>query len=197
MGPETSTQVVSDVLTVPNLLSVLRLVLVPVFLVLVVRREDGWAVVTLVVSGVTDFLDGALARRWHQVSRLGQVLDPVADRLFILTTVLGLALRGAIPWWLLLVIVLRDALLSLTIPVLAAHDYGPLPVHYLGKAATLNLLFSFPLLLLGAGDGAVAAVARPVGWAFAGWGVALYWWAAWLYFKQVRELVAPARARGV
>jgi cardiolipin synthase len=186
-----SQQQVSDrVLTVPNALSVLRLALVPVFFWLILTRRDGLAIAVLTVSGITDYLDGALARRWGQISRLGQLLDPFADRLYILSTLLGLAWREIIPWWLVAALVARDALMTLTIPVLARHGYGPLPVHLLGKAATFNLLYAFPLLLLAEVGGTVGDVVRPVAWAFAWWGLILYWYAAWLYLRQLRQVIA-------
>jgi cardiolipin synthase len=187
--------VTDRILTIPNVLSLLRLVLVPVFAWLILSELDGLALTVLAVSGVTDYLDGALARRWGQVSRIGQLLDPFADRLYVLSTLLGLAWREVIPWWLVALIVGRDVLLSLTLPVLARHGYGPPPVHFLGKAATLNLLYAFPLLLLADGDSLAAHVAEPVAWAFAWWGTALYWWAGWLYLQQVRQMIsAPSRA---
>lgn len=176
-------------LTVPNLLSLLRLVLLPVFCLLILRERDGAALVVLVVSGATDYFDGMLARRWNQVSRVGQLLDPLADRLYILCTLTGLAARGAIGWWLVGLLVGRDLAVSMTVPVLARRGYGPLPVHLLGKAATFSLLYAFPLLLLADGDGDPSLVARPFAWAFVGWGVALYWWAGWLYVRQTARLV--------
>lgn len=181
----------SRVMTVPNALSGLRLLGVPLFLWLVLGPQaDGWALVVLAVSGVSDWLDGQLARRWGQVSRLGQVLDPAADRLYILATLVGLALRDIIPWWWVPLLVSRDVLLGLLLPVLRHYGYGPLPVHFLGKAATFNLLYAFPLLLLGGGQSLFAAAAKTVGWAFAIWGTALYWWAGALYVWQVSRLVA-------
>jgi len=178
-----------QVVNVPNALSLLRLLLVPVFFWLILTRHDGWALVVLMVSGITDYLDGDLARRWGQVSRVGQLLDPVADRLYILATLLGLAWRDVVPWWLVALVVGRDVLLAFTIPVLARHGYGPLPVHFLGKAATFCLLYAFPLLLFAQLDGPLATVALVLGWAFAWWGIGLYWWAGWLYVRQVREVV--------
>ena len=192
-APGREPAVVDTVWTIPNLLSILRLVLVPVFAWLILSAHDGWALVVLMASGISDYLDGRLARSWGQVSRLGQLLDPFADRLYILSTLLGLAYREIVPWWLVGLIVVRDVLLSGTIPVLARHGYGPLPVHFLGKAATLNLLYAFPLLLLAEGDSTAAHVAQPVAWAFAWWGTALYWWAGWLYVRQVRQVVAAER----
>ncbi len=190
-------QQVSDrVLTVPNALSVLRLALVPLFFWLILARHDAWAIAVLAVSGVTDYLDGWIARHWGQVSRLGQLLDPLADRLYILATLLGLAWRDVVPWWLVIALVTRDVLLAGTIPVLARHGYGPLPVHLLGKAATFNLLYSFPLLLLAEVLGTAGTVVRPVAWAFAWWGLILYWYTAWLYLVQVRQVVGADRAEG-
>jgi cardiolipin synthase (CMP-forming) len=182
------------VATLPNALSALRLALVPVFFWLVLGHRDGWALGVLAISGFTDYLDGDLARRWNQVSRLGQLLDPVADRLYILATLVGLAWRDVVPWWLLVLVVGRDVLLSFTIPALARYGYGPLPVHFLGKAATFCLLYAFPLLLLAQIGGPVAEPARVLGWAFAWWGAGLYWWAGWLYLRQVRQVLAAARA---
>ena len=187
--------------TLPNLLSMARLAGVPLFLWLVLGPEaDFWALVVLMVSGVTDFADGWLARRLDQTTVLGQILDPVADRLYILAVVVALALRDIIPWWLAVSLPLRDALLWGLVPLLRTRGYSALPVHFLGKAATFNLLYAFPLLLLGDGDGTVATLAQVFGWAFAIWGIALYWWAGVLYTWQVRKLLAtterrPARER--
>jgi cardiolipin synthase len=177
------------VLTVPNALSGLRLLGVPVFLWLVLGpHADGWAVVLLMVSGFTDWLDGYLARRLHQISRVGQLLDPVADRLYIVATLVGLGIRDIVPWWLVVLLLLRDVMLLGTGPTLRRLGLTSLPVHFLGKAATANLLYAFPLLLLGDGEGGWAKLARVVGWAFAIWGTALYWWAGLLYVDQVRRL---------
>jgi cardiolipin synthase len=182
---------VSDrVLTIPNALSFLRLLGVPLFLWLILGpQEDGWAIIVLMISGFTDWADGQIARRMNQTTRLGQLLDPVADRLYILATVLGLAMRDIIPWWLAIALPLRDVLLSLTLPALHRRGYNALPVHFLGKAATFNLLYAFPLLLLGDGEGTLSLLARVFGWAFAIWGTALYYWAGALYLTQLRQLI--------
>jgi cardiolipin synthase len=181
---------------VPNMLSLLRLAGVPVFLWLVLGPEaDGWALVLLMVSGVTDFLDGWLARKLNQTSVLGQILDPVADRLYILAVVVGLALRDVIPWWMAISLPLRDLLMWGLVPFLRTRGYSALPVHFLGKAATFNLLYAFPLLLLGDGDGVVPTLARVFGWAFAFWGIGLYWWAGVLYAWQVRKLLSTTERR--
>ncbi|WP_069386506.1 CDP-alcohol phosphatidyltransferase family protein [Cellulosimicrobium cellulans] len=183
-------QVSSRVLTVPNVISLVRLLLVPVFAVLIVQGEDVWALVVLAVSGASDWVDGVLARRLDQVSRLGQVLDPAADRLFILVTLVGLAWREVVPLWLVVVIVGRDVLLATMLPWLARHGYGPLPVSFAGKAGTFALLYAFPLLLLAEGQGWLGDVAAVTGWAFTWWGVGLYWLAGVQYVVQARALVA-------
>ncbi|HZU59288.1 MAG TPA: CDP-alcohol phosphatidyltransferase family protein [Actinocrinis sp.] len=185
-----------QVWTIPNALSLLRLLGVPLFLWLILQpvfhgpHYDGWAILLLAVSGATDYLDGKIARAFGQVSRIGQLLDPAADRLYILSTLAGLAARQIIPVWLAVLLVARDLLMSIPLAVLRRHGYGPPPVHFLGKAATFNLLYAFPLLLLGDGTGLLHDVAGEVGWAFAIWGTALYYLAAGLYVVQVRRLIA-------
>lgn len=177
------------IVTVPNALSFLRLLGVPVLLYLVLGpHDDRIAFVLLMVSGATDYLDGYLARRLNQVSKIGTLLDPLADRLYIFATVLALAIRGITPVWLIVVLAARDVYLACLLPILKRHGYGPLPVSYLGKAATLNLLYAFPLLLLSSGHDGLATVARPLGWAFTIWGTVLYLLAAGLYTQQLRLL---------
>jgi cardiolipin synthase (CMP-forming) len=203
-GPGAGSTTVADpgdrVLTVPNAISVARLAGVPVFLWLVLGpHADWWAVGLLIAAGVSDWLDGKIARAWNQQSSLGQVLDPAADRLYIAATLAGLAIREIIPWWLVAVLVLRELVLGVALFVLRHYSIGPLQVSFLGKAATLCLLYAFPLLFLGSHAGIAALVARVVGWAFAIWGTALYWWAAALYLVQARQVIAAVRggqARG-
>jgi cardiolipin synthase len=178
------------VLTIPNALSFVRLLLVPVFLWLVLGpKYDEVALAVLMVSGFTDYLDGKLARRLNQTSKIGAILDPVADRFFILAVVIGLGYRDIIPWWLAVILPLRDVFLFSLVPFLRTRGYSSLPVHFLGKAATASLLYAFPLLLLGDATGTVADLANVFGWAFTVWGVALYWWGGILYAFQVRRLM--------
>ncbi|GAA5004029.1 CDP-alcohol phosphatidyltransferase family protein [Actinopolymorpha pittospori] len=191
------------VLTLPNVLSFARLAGVPLFLWLVLGpRADGWAIIVLAVSGFTDWLDGQLARRLHQTSTLGKLLDPFADRLYILAVLFGLAARDVIPIPLAVALPARDVLLAILLLFLRSRGHGPLPVHFLGKAATFCLLYAFPLLFLGEGSGTWASVAQIVGWAFAVWGTGLYWWAGVLYAYQARQLLRgtrtapPAREEG-
>lgn len=179
------------VLTIPNILSFARLLGVPVFLWLLLGpHADGWALAILMVSGFTDWADGVLARKLNQASKLGALLDPVADRLYILATLVGLVLRHVIPWWLAVLIIGRDVVLFATLPVLRRRGLTALPVHYLGKAATFNLLYAFPLLLIGTHDGTLGDIAKPIAWAFTIWGTALYLWAGGLYLVQVKRIAA-------
>lgn len=185
------------IVTWPNALSAVRLAGVPVFLWLVLGPRtpaaDGVAVGILALAGITDWLDGKLARMLNQASRLGQLLDPSADRLYMAATMIGLAVRGIIPWWLLGALVGRELCVALSLVVLRRRTaYGALQVSFVGKAATLCLMYAFPLLFLSAYGGTAAEVVRVFGWAFAIWGAALYWWAALLYISQVRELVKGA-----
>lgn len=177
-------------LTVPNALSALRILLVPVFLVLVLVGEDLAAFIVIVVSSLSDFLDGIIARRFGQITKLGQLLDPAADRLFIFAAVIALAVRDVVPWWVVVVIVGRDVFLAVLGVVLAQHGYGPLPVHHLGKAATFALFYALPILVLGEAFPDLQFVTDPIGWAFTLWGAFLYWWAGLLYLRQTRELTA-------
>lgn len=179
--------------TLPNVLSLIRLALVPVFLVLVIGGYDVSALIVLVVSSVTDYLDGVLARRLNQVTRLGQLLDPAADRLFIFATLIGLAIRGIVPWWLLAAVVLRDVVLLFVGLVLRRHGYGPLPVHHLGKVATFCLLWAFPVLMLGQAFESLAWLGDPIGWGFGLWGAFLYWWAGALYIRETVRLSKKSR----
>ena len=190
-GRLASEPVVSDrVLTLPNLLSVLRLVGVPIFLWAILSEHDVIALVTLMLSGLSDYLDGKIARRFGLESRLGQLLDPFADRLYIATTLLGLAWRDIIPWWLVTALVLREVLLAGVLWRIKRYGQTGLPVHFVGKAATFNLLYAFPLLLLGEGTSTFAQWALPIGWAFAWWGTVLYWVAGAMYIVQARQVVA-------
>ena len=179
-------------LTVPNLLSFLRLALVPVFLWLIVDGYDAWALLVLAVSSLTDFLDGWIARRFNQITRLGQLLDPAADRLYIFAALIGLAWRELVPWWIVVVVVGRDVFLLILGVVLANHGFGPLPVHLLGKVATFCLFYAVPMIMLGQAFPELSWWSQPVGWAFGLWGAYLYWWAGVIYaIETVRVIRLP------
>jgi len=189
-GTGASDEVSERIVTVPNVISFVRLLMVPVVLVLILTGRDVAAVVVLVCSGFSDWVDGVIARRFHQTSRLGRFLDPAADRLFIAVTLIGMAARGLIPWWLVVVIAARDAVVGVLLPFMVRRGYPGFPVHLAGKAGTFALMYAFPLLLLANLDGVVGDVAWVVGWASAWWGVYLYWCAAALYVDQFRQVVA-------
>ena len=189
------------IVTWPNALSAARLAGVPVFLWLVIgprtATTDLIAAGILGLAGITDWLDGKLARMLNQQSRLGQLLDPAADRLYIAATIIALAVRGIMPWWLFGAIAGRELIVGVALLVLQRRTtYGSLQVSFVGKTATLCLMYAFPLLFLGAHSGTAAEVVRVLGWAFAIWGTALYWWAAMLYLTQVRDLVRESGVKG-
>lgn len=174
-------------LTIPNALSVIRLALVPVFLWLLLGpKADGWALGVLVYSGVSDWADGKIARLLNQTSRLGAILDPAADRLYTLATVVAFVLRDIIPLWFALILVGRDLMVAVCIWLLRRAGYGPPEVNYIGKAATFNLMYAMPLLLVAQGGSDFATIARPFAYAFVIWGSALFVWSGLLYLVQTR-----------
>ena len=181
--------------TVPNVISFVRLLGVPLFLYLLIGpHHDGWAVAVLAVGGTTDWMDGYVARRLGQVSRLGELLDPFADRLYILAALIGLTARDVVPWWLAAALLLREAVLGVALLVLRRRGYGPPAVHYVGKTGTFVLLFAFPVMLLAHAVPGVAPVVAPIGWGLAWWALGLYWAAAVLYLAQTAALLrADAR----
>jgi len=186
-----------QVLTLPNLLSLIRLLGVPLFLWLLLGPEaDGWAIVVLALSGVTDWADGKLARALGQSSKLGALLDPAADRLYIVATLVAFVLRDVIPLWVVVVLLGRELVLGVTLLALRRAGWPPLQVHYLGKAATFLLLYAFPMLLLADGDNPAVPVAQPIAYALTVWGAALYVLAGVLYVVQAVGLLAGDRRAG-
>ena len=190
MRPSEPPIVSSRVLTVPNLLSFLRLLLVPVFFVLIISGNTFLALLVLVFSSLSDYLDGVIARRFGQVTRLGQLLDPAADRLFIFAALAGLTISQIVPWWFVAIVVGRDVMLLVIGIVLANHGFGPLPVHHLGKIATFCLYYALPIIMLGVAFPIAQPITVPLGWAFAIWGAFLYWWAGLIYLVETRRVVA-------
>jgi cardiolipin synthase len=175
--------------TIPNVLSGLRLLGVPLFFWLIVGPEnDVLALVILIVSSFTDWLDGFLARKLNQFSRLGELLDPLADRLYVVAALVALYIRELLPIWVVALLLMRDVLMSLTLLYLKRMGVTGLPVHFVGKAATMNLLYALPLILLGTFGGLIGQLAHTFGWAFMIWGIAMYWYAGALYVQQVFEL---------
>jgi len=173
------------VLTVPNVLSVIRLALVPVFLwLLLVEHADAWATGILMFTGASDWADGKIARLMNQSSRLGELLDPAVDRIYMITVPIAFAVRHFVPWWFVLVLIARDAILAATLPALRSRGLTSLPVTYIGKGATFALMSGFPLILLGQFDGLWSRVVLAIGWGFTIWGFALYMWSFVLYMAQ-------------
>ena len=176
--------------TVPNAISALRIVLIVVFAVLLVAHQDAWAIATLAVAGVSDFLDGYLARRWNQVTKLGRILDPTADRMLTIAVVLGLGIRGIIPWWLVSVLLARDVVVGIALLYGRSRGAESPQVTLVGKWATGLLYFFLPLAYL-------ADVAfddwpwlHTVAIAGATFCAVLYWAAGIGYIKDVRQRAA-------
>ena len=171
-------------LTLPNLLTFLRALGIPIFLFFIWNEDYPLAVLTLMIAGATDYFDGKLARALKQESRLGELLDPAVDRLYIATVLVAMFLSGAIPLWLLLTIVLRDLVLGILLVFMKRLKIPPFKVTYLGKAATFNLLYALPMLLLTySSSPEVSSVAFVFGWAFTGWGIGLYLWTGAQYAR--------------
>ena len=182
------------ILTIPNLVTVVRLLGVPLFLwLLLVRRADGWATAVLAIGGTSDWVDGFLARRLGQVSRIGELLDPLADRLYIIATLLALSVRDVIPWWFTGALLIREATLAVLLLVLRRNGYGPPPVHYVGKAGTFLLLIALPMLLLAHASASASHWAYPMGWGIGWWGLVLYYVAGLFYVVQAAGAVREAR----
>jgi len=178
------------VLTVPNVLSAIRLLLIPVFIyVLLVAHANAWAVAILMFSGISDWADGKIARLLNQSSRLGVLLDPAVDRLYMVTVPITMAASGIVPWWFVITLLIRDGLLAATLPSLRSRGLTALPVTYVGKAATFALMSGFPLVLLGQWHALWSRVVGACGWGFLIWGLYMYLWAFVLYIVQMTLVV--------
>lgn len=189
--PDEAGQARDRVLTVPNVLSAVRLVLVPVFLwLLLVVHANGWAVAVLMFSGFSDWADGKIARLVdNQSSRLGELLDPAVDRIYMITVPIAMGLHGSLPWWIVSTLIGRDAVLAATLPLLRSRGLTALPVTYIGKAATFALMSGLPLILLGQWDATWSRVVLAIGWGFLIWGLLMYLWSGLLYLIQVGMVV--------
>jgi cardiolipin synthase len=165
----------SSFISVPNALTFLRFLGIPLFIYLTLTlKADGWAIVVLAIGGATDYFDGKIARAWNQTSRFGDLADPAIDRLYIMAILVVFLIREIIPIWMILVIVGRDIVLAVITLVMNRKGIAPLSVTYLGKAATFNLMYAFPFILLAESEGVVGTIAFVLGWSFAIWGIALY-----------------------
>lgn len=175
----------SSLLSIPNLLTFLRGLGVPFFIATGLSGDhDYLALMILAVGGATDYLDGKLARAWGQESRFGELADPAIDRLYIVAVLLVLMIREAIPGWVVVLLIGRDLLLGVLTLFLNSRGIPPLKVTYVGKAATFNLLYAFPFLLLALQTWWLGDVAFVLGWSFAVWGIALYLFTGFTYLRE-------------
>ena len=182
------------IITIPNAISAVRLLALPVLVWLILSHSNGWALTLLIIAGVSDYLDGYIARATGQVSRIGELLDPIADRLYIACTLIAMAIVNVIPWWLVAALVLRDLIVGMFLLALRRRGTTGLPVTFLGKTATFLLLWGFPFLLGSATDWSIAPVAQVVGWALVLWGTFLYWWVGLDYVRAIRTRLRAAIA---
>lgn len=191
-----SEPVVSDrILTIPNLVSFVRLLGIPVFWwALLVDDNVPLAAWLLFGIGWTDWIDGYLARRLNQVSKLGKVLDPVADRLLIASSLIGGLIAGVLPVWFGWGLIAREAVVGVMALYLALKGAGTIEVRWLGKAATFALYGAIPAFYLAAAD--VAPILMlPVAWVLGIFGLGLYWWVAVLYVGDSRAKLAALESR--
>ena len=195
------TEVSSRIYTLANLVSVIRLMAIPVFLYLVVQDQLLPAFILLVAAVLTDFVDGMIARSMNEITKLGPFLDPFADRLFIAATVIALAIQDVVPWWLVVAVMLRDALLGIGGLVMSRYGHATLPVKWWGKVATFGMLFVLPLFLLAAMveeylSVQVASVLVMVAWPIAIVAIVLYWVVGFSYlFDAIRLAKEATRER--
>ncbi len=192
--PASTAEPSNRVWTIPNIISMLRIVLIVAFAVLLARHADGWAIIALVAAGVSDFLDGYLARRWNQVTALGRILDPAADRLLTLAVVIGLGLRGIIPWWLVAALLARDAVVGIALLVGRRRGVASPQVTFIGKTATFGLYWFLPLSYL--------AYGHSEAWHAVGiWGsvasACLYWYAGLGYVADVARRSGTVAGTGM
>ncbi|MFU0547862.1 CDP-alcohol phosphatidyltransferase family protein [Gardnerella pickettii] len=187
---EYSPEALNRVLTVPNVISFLRICSIPYLAVLIAQHKMWPALIVLAIAALSDCIDGYIARTFNQVSKLGQILDPIADRLLIVCSTLALAFAKIIPWWALALVVLRDAIMAILIVILAQYDYGPLPVNFMGKTGTALLMVTIVLFMI-----VFAIAAEPMLILYAAaiacaiWGITLYWFAGILYCIQAYKLL--------
>jgi cardiolipin synthase len=189
-----SSSVSSRVWTLPNAISFARIAMIPVFCAWIVDPDrTALGIVTFGVVLATDWVDGTIARRTGQVSRLGQILDPVADRLAIAAGLIALVVRGAFPLWAALLILVRDLAVLITgVYLLRAHRIR-LDVRWVGKAATFQLMVGVPAIAWGTLGYEPTAAALVVGWSSFTLGIVEYYVAAWVYARDIRRALQEAR----
>jgi cardiolipin synthase len=182
----------SRILTVPNAVTSARLLCVPLFCWLLFGRDDRTAAAWLLAGlGATDWVDGYLARRLHQVSELGKVLDPTADRILVGVVLVSLLIDGSVPVVIGVALLVREVLVSVAVLVLAAAGARRIDVQWAGKAGTLSVMFALPLFMMSDPWGRSAELAA---WAFAIGGLGFLWYAAFTYVPMARRALAEGRA---
>jgi len=183
------------ILTIPNLISLARILLIPVVVWLLIHPETaGWGILLLAIVVGTDWIDGRIARRYNQVSELGKLLDPTADRLIIAAGLISLVVVGAFPLWAALLVIVRNVF-TMSMWILLLKRRLRIDVRYIGKSATFMLMAGIPLIAWGNFDLPLAAAALAIGWMSYAVGVVEYYIAAYLYIGDVRR-VLDLRKRG-
>ena len=183
------------IFTVPNVITLVRLLCIPLFLWLLfgAHRQTA-AAILLAVLGATDWVDGFVARRYGQVSTFGKVLDPTADRILVGTAVISIMIYGAVPLWFGIATIAREVLVSAMVLLLAAMGAARIDVLWVGKAGTFGLMFAYPTFLLGDGTAGWQEPIRVIGWVTGLVGLALAWWAAGSYIAPARRALREGRA---
>jgi cardiolipin synthase len=183
------------ILTLPNVITVIRLSCLPLFLWLLFARDNRvGAAAVLAALGATDWVDGYLARRLGQVSEVGKILDPVADRLLFFVGIGGILIDGSVPVWFAVVVLIREAVVAAATLLLAALGAKRIDVTWAGKKGTFGLMVAFPLFLAGAGDGSWADVSWIAAWIFGIPGLVLSLYSAAGYIPIARKALADGRA---
>ncbi len=183
------------ILTAPNLITMVRLLCIPLFLWLLFgAHHQTFAAILLAALGATDWVDGFVARRYHQVSTFGKVLDPTADRILVATAVISVIVHGAVPLWFGLATIARETLVSVMVLLLAALGAARIDVLWVGKAGTFALMFAYPTFLLGHGSAAWQQPVRDIGWIVGIIGLILAWVAAASYVAPARTALREGRA---
>ena len=181
--------------TVPNLISLLRLLCIPLFVWVLFGKDDRWAAALLLGAlGATDWIDGWIARRWNQVSELGKILDPTADRLMLLVGVLAIMIDGSVAIWIGVLALVREALVAIVALVLGALGARKIDVTWWGKTGTFLLMFAFPFFLAGTSDIGIASTFNVLGWLCIIPGLPIHYYSAFGYIPVARDALREGRA---